>query len=48
MNASSPNQACAAEDTRAEWIAPEVSELPLTELTQGTFTPTGSDAGLYS
>lgn len=35
-------------DTRAEWIAPEVSELPLTELTQGGIVGTGTDAMIYS
>ena len=31
-----------------DWLPPMVSELPLEGLTQGSFTPTGADAGIYS
>ena len=35
------------EDTRREWVTPTIAELPLAS-TQGTITPTGTDAAIYS
>ena len=37
-----------ANPKKLEWVAPVVSELPLPEVTRGTFLGVGADNAIYS
>lgn len=47
MDQSEANQSRTPE-ARSEWITPEITELPLADLTAGALPPPGPDAAIFS